>query len=1099
MLRMAACVLMSLYATMAQGQQYLHHDLSVTIDPSRSYLEVSDTLQLPGHLQAADEIVFRLNSSLALYALQGDNYRIEPLDMTGGSSVADAGREIASANRYRLLLEDPAAPFTLSYAGMVNTELARLSEEYAQSFSSTTGIIGEQGVYLDHSSVWVPDFQDGLMRFSLDVTFAGEAQGWTAVSQGDSQGVRNHWVSEQAMEEVYLVAADFTTYTAEGEVDMLAYLRTPDPNLATRYLEATERYLALYESMLGDYPFSKFALVENFWETGYGMPSFTLLGEQIIRFPFILESSYPHEILHNWWGNSVYPDYDSGNWSEGLTAYLADHMFQEMNGAGAEYRKDMLGRYRSFVDDAADFPLSDFTSRNSAASQAVGYGKTLMLWHMLRLELGDELFLQGLRELYAQRRFTRTSFDDIATLFSGVADRDLQPFFDQWVERPGAPVLSVEVSRQDNGAARITLTQSQRGGLYELDVPVALYYQDQPEAQIEWIAMSGAEATIELPDYGRLQAVLVDPYFDVFRRLDASELPPTLREMFGAQRIAFVVPQENRALWMEMAEFFTAGSNVDSEIILEENFRMLPSDRAVWVLGRDNPAAEVVAQAAGYYGVRWSDAGLSLLGSELHFSDRSTVLTAAHPDDPELTIGWIHAHSPEAMPGLTEKLPHYGKYSYLSFIGSEPTNDVKGQWESPDSPLQWRHPDLAPGTQLALLPAREALAELPPRYLPSGLQSHVEALTDGQMQGRGLGSEGLQRAADYIAARFRDAGLEAPDGHLQTWTETLPDGTEVALANVIGILPGTDPVLSRQPIVLGAHYDHLGTVEEAGQVQVYPGADDNASGVSILIEVASKLSQSFAPRRSIIFVAFTAEESGLLGSRHFVANPPGGFRQEDILAMINLDSVGRLEGRTLQVFASDSAYEWPFMAQGIGFTIGVPSQFPAQSVAGSDHVSFLEAGIPAIHLFSGVHTDYHQPGDRPDKLDLAGMSDIALWVEEAMVYLADREAPLRVNLSNAPVRDVTAVSGEREASLGTIPEFNYAGEGVQISGSTPGSAAEEAGLLAGDVLLQYNGQPITDLQGYSNMLRASAPGEEVTLLVRRGEDTLTVRAVLKAR
>ena len=104
--------------------------------------------------------------------------------------------------------------------------------------------------------------------------------------------------------------------------------------------------------------------------------------------------------------------------------------------------------------------------------------------------------------------------------------------------------------------------------------------------------------------------------------------------------------------------------------------------------------------------------------------------------------------------------------------------------------------------------------------------------------------------------------------------------------------------------------------------------------------------------------------------------------------MLNMDSVGRLEGRTLQVFGSESAYEWPFMAQGIGFTIGVTSQFPAQSVAGSDHVAFLEAGIPALHLFSGLHTDYHRPSDTPDKLDLAGMSDIALWVEEAIVYLA---------------------------------------------------------------------------------------------------------------
>src|SRR5690606_28737954 len=213
-----------------------------------------------------------------------------------------------------------------------------------------------------------------------------------------------------------------------------------------------------------------------------------------------------------------------------------------------------------------------------------------------------------------------------------------------------------------------------------------------------------------------------------------------------------------------------------------------------------------------------------------------------------------------------------------------------------------------------------------------------------------------------------------------------------------------------------------------------------------------------------IFVAFTAEESGLVGSRHFVANPPDGFLQEDILAMINLDSVGRLEGRTLQVFASDSAYEWPFMAQGIGFTIGVLSEFPAQSVAGSDHVSFLEAGIPAIHLFSGLHTDYHRSSDTAGSLDYAGMSDVALWLEEAVVYLAERDQALRVTLENATVRSQVDFSQSRSASLRTIPEFNYAGEGVQISGVTPGGAGELAGLQAGDVLLQFDGTAITDLQ-----------------------------------
>lgn len=1121
-----------LWAASAHAQQNLHHALEVTLDPAQNSISVQDTLTLPATLATRTpgqrEYEFQLNANLILDRLQGSNFRIEPLQnepgtaATNASSAADAGRTIAPANHYRLLLSDDSAQVTLGYSGHVYADAAQLTAEYAQSFSSTTGIISERGVYLDHSSVWVPDFEAGLMSFTMAVDFVGAAEGWTAVSQGDSQGGsqagsqdrENFWVSAQPMEEVYLIAADFTTYRMSyrssvdaaqggGEVEMLAYLRNPDPNLATRYLDATERYLALYEPMLGAYPFSKFALVENFWETGYGMPSFTLLGEQIIRFPFILESSYPHEILHNWWGNSVYPDYDTGNWSEGLTAYLADHLFQEMNAAGAEYRKDMLGRYRSFVTDAADFPLSQFTSRNSAASQAIGYGKTLMVWHMLRVELGDALFLQGLRDLYSERRFQRTSFADIEALFSRISGKDLRAFFQQWVERPGAPELALSVNGAADGSARIELQQIQQGAAYTLSVPVALYYEGEQEAQIVQVPMSASSATAQLsvPRYAALQAVQVDPFFDVFRRLDVAELPPTLRQMFGAQNIVFVVPQENRALWLEMAEFFTAGTEVNSEIVMAEDFRLLPADKSVWIMGRDNPAASIIADAVNYYGVGFEDAGLSLLGSELPFDERSTVLTATHPDDPELTIGWIHAHSPEAMPGLTEKLPHYGKYSYLSFVGSEPTNDVKGQWESPDSPLQWRKPGLAAGAQLALLPVQSALAELPPKYLPAGLAAHVEVLSDPVMQGRGVGTVGIDLAADYIATQFKAIGLQAPgDSYLQTWTENLPDGTSASFSNVIGVLPGTDETLKNAPIILGAHYDHLGMETDAnGNESVFAGADDNASGVGILIEVARKLQKSFSPKRSVIFVAFAGEESGLIGSRHFVANPPAPFTTSALFAMLNMDSVGRLEGRTLQVFASDSAYEWPFMAQGIGFTIGVPAQFPAQAVAGSDHVSFLEAGIPAIHLFSGLHTDYHRASDTADKVDLDGMSDIALWVEEAMVYLADRDQPLRVNLTNAPVRATETAAGARAASLGTIPEFNYTGEGVQISGVTPGSAGEEAGLQAGDVLLQYNDAPIANLQEYSNLLRAAAPGDAVKLQIRRNDALLSVEAVLKAR
>ena len=215
--------------------------------------------------------------------------------------------------------------------------------------------------------------------------------------------------------------------------------------------------------------------------------------------------------------------------------------------------------------------------------------------------------------------------------------------------------------------------------------------------------------------------------------------------------------------------------------------------------------------------------------------------------------------------------------------------------------------------------------------------------------------------------------------------------------------------------------------------------------------------------------------------------------------MINIDSVGRVEGRDLQIFGSESAYEWPFVAQGIGFTIGVRSVFPAETIASGDHVSFLNAGIPAIHIFGGTHLDYHQPSDTADKLDLAGMSDVALWAEEAAMFVGSRVDPLRVNLANAQPITTSGATTEREASLGTVPDFAYDGEGIRISDVTPQGAAEEAGLQANDVLLSYNGQDIDSLQTYSNLIRGSSPDEVVSLEILRGGETILVDVTLKAR
>jgi hypothetical protein len=187
--------------------------------------------------------------------------------------------------------------------------------------------------------------------------------GWQLVSPGsgsarDASG-QARWRSTTPVDELHIVGGALTRYSRQaGAVSAEVFLRQPDAALAAKYLEATARNLEMYRTLIGPYPYEKFALVENFWETGYGMPSFTLLGSQIIRFPFILTSSYPHEILHNWWGNGVFVDYASGNWCEGLTAYLADHLYKEQQGQGAEYRRDTLKKYRDFVARCAGYSRS---------------------------------------------------------------------------------------------------------------------------------------------------------------------------------------------------------------------------------------------------------------------------------------------------------------------------------------------------------------------------------------------------------------------------------------------------------------------------------------------------------------------------------------------------------------------------------------------------------------------------------------------------------------------------------------------------------------------------------------------------------------------
>ena len=347
-------------------------------------------------------------------------------------------------------------------------------------------------------------------------------------------------------------------------------------------------------------------------------------------------------------------------------------------------------------------------------------------------------FIAGLRQFYEDYKFKRATFEDISIHFSEVSGLDLSGFFSQWVDRTGAPELSISVEEVIGDRARIMFAQIQPEEPYALRVPVALYYEGIDIPEIFDIDITQRLEGVMADNYDQLQAVLVDPYFDVFRTLDREEAPPTIGELFGAEIISFILPQVNRQHWAQMVESFAMG--VDAQIVNAEDIAEIPQDRSVWILGRDNPFAQSVFAASELYGVQTSPTGILMGGGEVEFVDRSSVLVARHPNNSELALGFIDVDQMIAMPGMIEKLPHYGKYSYLSFLGDEPTNDVKGIWSSPDSPMQWIKPDLQTAINFENLPVLEPLAVLPSKYRVDQLKEHARLLSSTEFQGRGIGT-----------------------------------------------------------------------------------------------------------------------------------------------------------------------------------------------------------------------------------------------------------------------------------------------------------------------------------------------------------------------
>jgi hypothetical protein len=390
----------------------------------------------------------------------------------------------------------------------------------------------------------------------------------------------------------------------------------------------------------------------------------------------------------------------------------------------------------------------------------------------------------------------------------------------------------------------------------------------------------------------------------------------------------------------------------------------------------------------------------------------------------------------------------------------------------------------------------------------TGAIATVRYLADDALGGRLAGSPEERCAGDYIAQRFAALKL-TPAGTNGTYFQEFelasvvnPHAPKGSGRNVLAMLEGADAQLRNEYIIVGAHYDHLGqglfgSTSKDQQPAIHNGADDNASGVAAMLDIAERIAKGPRPARTVVFMAFSGEESGLLGSAYFANHPT--FALANAKAMLNLDMVGRLGQGPLIVYGIGTATEWEKLVSDAASKEKVKVTLQTDGYGASDHTSFYLKDIPVLHFFTNVHGDYHNPGDDWDKIDAAGMSKVAAIVTSVAAQAAHKQTVLTLQKGAGKPPAPAGASSGYGAYLGTVPDFSPVKYGVKISGVRENSPAQKAGLQSGDIIIRMGDREIADLQAMTDALREKQPGEVMKIVVQRDGKDVVLEATLGKR
>ncbi|MFA4986446.1 MAG: M28 family peptidase, partial [Candidatus Brocadiia bacterium] len=668
----------------------------------------------------------------------------------------------------------PAKPTAaISYVGTINDPIKGSGALRFIVGDYTRGIICPSGIYLNGGSGWYPDTYGSMAIYSCDLTtppsYDVVAPGNLIKRTKDEKASLSAYVSDTPSDGLDIAGGKYviTTKTVDG-ITIETCFSAEDAGLSGIYLDSAAEYIEKYSKLLGKYPYNRFSIVSNFFPTGYGMPAFTLLGADVIKRRHIQEYALGHEVVHNWWGNGVYVDYESGNWCEGLTTYCSNYYWLEMVGgpmsdAAKELRRKTSQRYKITVKPEDDYPPIEFRGKTVEADNEIGYTKVSMFFHQLRLKIGTDEFFNALRRFYKENLGKRAGWNTLRAAFEAESGQQLTQFFAMWLSRPGLPKLGLEgvkyESREGKGKVVWTLTQPEP--LSDVMVEVVVTLKSEQHRQMVRFDSAKAEYSMILPE--EPQMLEVDPDFNLLRDLYDGEVKPCLNKTLYFDK-PIVVPaaggdtQERFNTLADRIAKSCSGEIMKPDALTQTTLK----DKSAMVIGKVSDVEPLIGadtfQISPFEMVKRKLAAVK--GFDGSFDDIAFLISLDSVGKGTTTFYCWFGQAPPDM--LDRIMFFYGQQGYAVFKSGRKIDE--GSIPARGGPLTFIFS--FKGVQA---PGKVNLTE---GMTESAARAILDFLTSPELAGRAAGTEGGQKAAEFLAGLLEKAGVKPAlaGGYLQKFS-----------------------------------------------------------------------------------------------------------------------------------------------------------------------------------------------------------------------------------------------------------------------------------------------------------------------------------------